>query len=58
VSQRASSISSLFSAIAASSAVFGDKLGPLFTAEVVLILAGLALAVTNRSIREQAAPHE
>lgn len=34
--------------IAASAALFGDKLGLMFVAGVVLILAGLALAVANR----------
>lgn len=37
--------------IAASAALFGDILGPLFVAGVVLILAGLALAVANRPTR-------
>jgi hypothetical protein len=33
-------------------------LGSLFTAGAVLILPGLALAVTNRNMLKQAAPHE
>jgi len=44
--------------IAASAAAFGDWLDPLFAAGVVLILGGLALAVANRHIPEQAVPHE
>lgn len=44
--------------IAASAAVFGDKLGLLFAAGVVLIMGGLALAVASRRIPEQAVPHE
>ena len=44
--------------IGASSAVFGDRLGPLFAAGVVLILGGLALAAANRQIPEQAVPPE
>lgn len=34
--------------IAAASLLFGDRLGPMFAAGVVLILGGLALAVSNR----------
>lgn len=41
--------------IAAASWLFGDRLGPLFAAGVVLILAGLALAVVNRRPRERTA---
>jgi drug/metabolite transporter (DMT)-like permease len=37
--------------IAASAALFGDRLGVLFAAGVVLILGGLALAVANRPVR-------
>jgi len=44
--------------IAASAALFGDRLGPLFAAGVILVLGGLALAVANRQIPEQAVPHE
>jgi O-acetylserine/cysteine efflux transporter len=44
--------------IAASAVVFGDRLGPLFAAGVVLILGGLALAVASQHIPEQAVPHE
>lgn len=44
--------------IAASAALFGDKLGLLFGAGVVLILAGLALAVANRPAPKEAVPHE
>lgn len=45
--------------IAAASAIFGDRLGVLFAAGVVLIFGGLALAVSNtRSVSEEAVPHE
>jgi len=44
--------------IAAASALFGDSLGLPFTAGVVLILGGLALAVAQRRAPEQAAPQE
>jgi drug/metabolite transporter (DMT)-like permease len=45
--------------IAAASALFGDRLGPMFAAGVVLILGGLALAVANkRPVPEEAVPHE
>lgn len=44
--------------IAASAVVFGDRLGPLFVAGVGLILGGLAMAVANQRIPEQAVPHE
>jgi drug/metabolite transporter (DMT)-like permease len=44
--------------IAAASALFGDRLGPLFAGGVVLILGGLALAVANRRAPEEAVPHE
>lgn len=45
--------------IAAASAMFGDQLGLMFVAGVVLILGGLALAVANkRPVPEQAIPHE
>lgn len=37
--------------IAASAALFGDELGMMFAAGVVLIFGGLALAVANRSTR-------
>ena len=41
--------------ITAAAAMFGDQLGPLFAAGVVLILGGLALAVAGR---RKAVPHE
>lgn len=45
--------------IAAASAIFGDQLGLMFAAGVVLILGGLALAVANkRPAPEEAVPHE
>jgi drug/metabolite transporter (DMT)-like permease len=45
--------------IAAASVLFGDRLGPMFAAGVVLILGGLALAVANkRPVPEEAVPHE
>lgn len=44
--------------IAAASAMFGDQLGTLFGAGVVLILGGLALAVATRRQAEEAVPHE
>lgn len=45
--------------IAAASVLFGDRLGPMFAAGVVLILGGLALAVANeRPAPEAAVPHE
>lgn len=45
--------------IAAASAMFGDQLGLMFVAGVVLILGGLALAVANkRPMPEEAVPHE
>lgn len=45
--------------IAAASAIFGDQLGPMFAAGVILILGGLALAVANkRPTPEEAVPHE
>jgi drug/metabolite transporter (DMT)-like permease len=45
--------------IAAASALFGDQLGPMFAAGVVLILGGLAVAVANkRPAPEAAVPHE
>lgn len=45
--------------IAAASAMFGDQIGLMFAAGVVLILSGLALAVANkRPAPEQAVPHE
>jgi O-acetylserine/cysteine efflux transporter len=44
--------------IAAASAMFGDELGPLFAAGVVLIFSGLALAVATRRAPEEAVPHE
>jgi drug/metabolite transporter (DMT)-like permease len=45
--------------IAAASVIFGDQLGPMFAAGVVLILGGLALAVANkRPAPEEAVPHE
>jgi len=45
--------------IAAASAIFGDQLGPIFAAGVILILGGLALAVANkRPTPEEAVPHE
>ncbi|WP_221939275.1 DMT family transporter [Mycobacterium sp. KBS0706] len=45
--------------IAAASVLFGDQLGLMFAAGVVLILGGLALAVANkRPAPEAAVPHE
>lgn len=44
--------------IAAAAVMFGDKLGPLFAAGVVLILGGLALAVAKGRKPEEAVPHE
>lgn len=45
--------------IAAASFLFGDRLGLTFVAGVVLILAGLALAVSNRRpVPEQVVTHE
>jgi drug/metabolite transporter (DMT)-like permease len=45
--------------IAAASVLFGDRLGLMFAAGVVLILGGLALAVANRRpAPEEAVPHE
>jgi drug/metabolite transporter (DMT)-like permease len=44
--------------IAAASVMFGDRLGPLFIVGVMLILAGLALAVATRRAPEEAVPHE
>ncbi len=45
--------------IAAASAIFGDRLGLMFGAGVVLILGGLALAVANkRPVPEEAVLHE
>jgi len=45
--------------IAAASAIFGDRLGLMFGAGVILILSGLALAVANkRPAPEQVVPHE
>ncbi len=44
--------------IAAASAIFGDRLGPLFALGVILILIGLALAVATRGAPEEAMPHE
>lgn len=43
--------------IGAASFLFGDKLGALFAAGVILILGGLALAAANRRAPEEAAPH-
>lgn len=44
--------------IAAASVLFGDRLGLMFAAGVVLILGGLALAVANkRPAPEEAVPH-
>jgi O-acetylserine/cysteine efflux transporter len=44
--------------IGAASVMFGDRLGPVFAAGVVLILGGLALAVANkRPAPEEAVPH-
>jgi drug/metabolite transporter (DMT)-like permease len=42
--------------IAAASVLFGDRLGNLFAAGVVLILGGLALAVANRRMPAEAPP--
>jgi drug/metabolite transporter (DMT)-like permease len=44
--------------ISVASVMFGDTLGPLFAAGVVLILGGLALAVAGRRKAEEAVPHE
>jgi O-acetylserine/cysteine efflux transporter len=44
--------------IAAAAVMFGDRLGPLFAAGVMLILAGLALAVAGHRKAEEAVPHE
>ncbi|WP_283806216.1 DMT family transporter [Bradyrhizobium sp. DOA1] len=44
--------------IAAAAVMFGDALGLLFGAGVVLILVGLALAVATRRKAEEAVPHE
>ena len=44
--------------IGASAVLFGDKLGVLFAAGVVLILGGLALAAANKPAPEQAVTHE
>lgn len=45
--------------ITAASLMFGDQLGPLFAAGVVVIIVGLALAVSNkRAIPEATAPRE
>jgi drug/metabolite transporter (DMT)-like permease len=42
--------------ISASAFLFGDRLGGMFAAGVVLILGGLALAVANRRAPEEAVP--
>jgi hypothetical protein len=39
--------------IAASSAMFGDSMGPLFAVGVILILGGLALTITSRRTAKQ-----
>ncbi|WFU54874.1 DMT family transporter [Bradyrhizobium pachyrhizi] len=44
--------------IAAAAAMFGDRLGLLFGAGVVLILTGLAFAVAARGKADEAVPHE
>jgi drug/metabolite transporter (DMT)-like permease len=44
--------------IAAASAMFGERIGPLFALGVILILIGLALAVATRRALEEAVPHE
>jgi O-acetylserine/cysteine efflux transporter len=44
--------------IAAAAVMFGDRLGLPFGAGVVLILAGLALAVASQRKAEEAVPHE
>ena len=45
--------------IAAASVLFGDRLGPMFAAGVVLVLGGLALAAANRRPTPgEAVPHE
>ena len=45
--------------ITAASFMFGDQLGPLFVAGVVVILLGLGLAVSNkRAIPEEVVTHE
>jgi O-acetylserine/cysteine efflux transporter len=44
--------------IAAASLMFGDRLGLLFAAGIVLILGGLALAVAGGRKAEEAVPHE
>ncbi|WP_407522069.1 DMT family transporter [Methylobacterium oryzisoli] len=44
--------------IAAASLMFGDRLGLLFAAGVVLILGGLTIAVAGSRKAEEAVPHE
>jgi len=44
--------------IAAASAMFGERLGPLFALGVILILGGLALAVATGRAPEEAVPPE
>ena len=45
--------------IAAAAALFGDRLGPMFAAGVVLILGGLALAAAGQQpATERTAPHD
>lgn len=44
--------------ITAASAIFGDQLGLMFAAGVILILGGLALAVANKRPSPEAAAHE
>jgi O-acetylserine/cysteine efflux transporter len=44
--------------ISVAAVMFGDALGLLFAAGVVLILGGLALAVAGRRKAEDAVPHE
>ena len=44
--------------IAAAAVMFGDRLGLMFGAGVVLILGGLGLAVVGRGQAEEAVPHE
>ena len=44
--------------IAAASVIFDDRLGLLFALGVIIVLGGLALAVTTRRAPEEAMPHE
>ena len=44
--------------IAAAAVLFDDRLGPLFAAGVLLILAGLALAAATQRLPEEVVAHE